>query len=47
MRNYQTDYISLQYHVVFDDIFQTLFSLGNTDVVVGSICNHLFEDNSD
>ena len=47
MRNLQTGYISPQYHVVFDYLFNNVFSLGKNNVVVDSICNYLFEDNND
>ena len=47
MKKLQTSNISPQYHAVFDNIFRTVFSLGNTDVVVDSIFNQLFEENLD
>ncbi len=39
--------MSPQYHVVFDDLFQTVFSPGNDGVLVDRICNELFEYNRD
>ena len=47
MRHFQTGYISPQYHVVFDDIFQNLYSSRETDIVVDYIRTNLFEDNRD
>jgi hypothetical protein len=37
-----TGYVSPQYHVVFDDLFDTVFSSGSDDDLVGSICKNLF-----
>ena len=45
VRNLRTSYVSPQFHVVFDDFSQTVFSLGDNDVVVDAICNQLFESN--
>ena len=47
VRNLRTSYISPQFHVVFDDLFQTVFSLGYNNIVVDAICNQLFENNWD
>ena len=47
VRKFQTGYISPQYHVIFDDLFQIIFSSGKTDDFVDSIYKHLFEDNHD
>ena len=47
VRKLQTSYTLPQYNVVFNDIFQNVFSSGESDVVLDSICNHLFEDNCD
>ena len=47
VRKLQTGYTLPQYNVVVDDIFQTVFSSGKSDVILDSICNHLFEDNCD
>eukprot|EP00804_Cyclotella_cryptica_P014513 CCRYP_004809-RB/>CCRYP_004809-RB protein AED:0.52 eAED:0.36 QI:0/0/0/1/0/0/2/0/183 len=37
-----TGFVSPQYHVVFDDLLQTVFSSGDNDALVNSICNNLF-----
>ena len=39
--------MSPQFHVVFDDLFQTVFSSGKDDVLVDRICNELFRYNRD
>jgi hypothetical protein len=36
-----TGYVSPQYHVVFDDLFETVFSSGSDDALVDSICENL------
>ena len=41
IRHLTTGYVSPQYHVVYDDLFQTVFSTGPTDVV-DAICKELF-----
>ncbi len=38
-------YISPQFHVVFDDLFETVNRTGADDRVVKSICNGLFQRN--
>jgi hypothetical protein len=35
-------YVSPQYHVVFDDLFETVFSSGADDALVDSICENLY-----
>ncbi len=40
-----TGYISPQFHVVFDDLFETVNCTGVDDRVVESICNGLFQRN--
>jgi len=40
-----TGYISPQFHVVFDDLFETVNRTGADDQVVESICNGLFQRN--
>ncbi len=40
-----TGHISPQFHVVFDDLFETVIHNGDSDVVVNSICNGLFNCN--
>ena len=37
--------MSPQFHVVFDDLFRTVFSSGDNDEVIDAICNNLFETN--
>ncbi len=37
-----TGYLSPQYHVVFDDLFETVFSSGSNNVLVDSICENLY-----
>ena len=37
--------MSPQFHVVFDDLFQTVFSSGDNNTVIDAICNNLFETN--
>ncbi len=38
-------YISPQFHVVFDDLFETVNCIGVDDRIVESICNGLFQRN--
>ena len=47
VQNLSTGFVSPQDHVVFDDMFQTVYSSGDNDVVVDEICNNLFEFNQD
>ena len=47
VRNLSTSFVSPQYHVVFDDLFQTVFSSGDNDTVVDEICNNLCEFDRD
>ena len=47
VRNIRTSYVSPQFHVIFDDLFQTIFSLDDNDMIVDAICNQLFESNWD
>jgi hypothetical protein len=47
VRHLTTGFVSPQYHVVFDDLFQTVFSSGCDDDLVDSICNNLFDCNRD
>jgi hypothetical protein len=42
-----TGFVSPQYHVVFDDLFQTVFSSDGNDVLVDTNCNNLFDSNRD
>src|SRR6056300_431515 len=47
VRNLSTGFVSPQYHLVFDDLFETVFRQGDNDVVVDGICNELFDCNRD
>jgi len=47
VRNLSTGYISLQSHLVFDDLFETVVYLGEDDIVFNAICNNLFDLNRD
>ena len=40
--NLRSGYVSPQFHVVFDDPFQPVFSSGEDDMEVDAICNQLF-----
>jgi hypothetical protein len=42
IRHLKTGFVSPQYHVVFDDLFETVFSSGAEDVLVNSICENLY-----
>ena len=37
-----TGYVSPQYHVVFNDLFETVFSSGANNALVDSICENLY-----
>ena len=45
VRHLTTGYISPQFHVVFDDLFETVNCKGVDDCVVESICNGLVKRN--
>ncbi len=47
VRHLTTGYISPQFHVVFDDLFETVNCIGVNDRVVESICNGLFQCNQE
>ena len=47
VRNLETGFVSPQYHVVFDDRFETVFSSGEDDEVINALCEELFEDSRD
>ena len=47
VRHLSTGHISPQFHLVFDDLFETVFCEGDNDVVIDAICNDLFEFNRD
>ena len=41
--NLRTGYISPQYHLVFDDLFETTVYTGDNDPVVNNTCNDNFD----
>ena len=43
VHNLRTGYISPQYHLVFDDLFETPVRQGYNDPVINTICNDLFD----
>jgi hypothetical protein len=45
VRHLTTGYISPQFHVVFDDLFETVNCIGVDDCVIESICNGLVKRN--
>jgi hypothetical protein len=47
VRHLTTGYISPQFHVVFDDLFETVNCIGVDDRVIKSICNGLFQHNQE
>ena len=47
VRNLSTGYISPQFHLVFDDLFETVTRTEYYVNVLNSICNDLFELNMD
>ena len=47
VRHLSTGFVSPQYHIVFDDQFETVYSSGEDDGVVDAICDRLFESNKD
>jgi hypothetical protein len=44
-RHLTTNFISPQFHLVFDDLFETVNRIGVDDLVIESICNELFQLN--
>jgi hypothetical protein len=42
VRHLKTGFISPQYHVVFDDLFESVFSSGPNDAIVDAICEDLY-----
>ncbi len=42
-----TGYVSPQFHVVFDGLFETVVCIGDNDAVINSICDGLFERNQE
>jgi len=47
VRHLIAEYISPQFHVVFDDLFETVNCTGVDDCVIESICNGLFQRNQE
>ena len=47
VRNLETGHVSPQYHIVFDDKFETVFGSSLEDTEVDAILGGLFEDNRD
>ena len=47
VRNLSTGYISPQFYLDFDDLFETVVCLGEDDIVLDAICNDLFDLNRD
>ncbi len=45
VRHLLTGYVSPQFHVIFDDLFETVVCNGDNDAIINSICNGLFERN--
>ncbi len=45
VRHLSTGHVSPQFHVVFDDLIETMIRNGDNDVVVNSICNGSFDWN--
>ncbi|KAL7474465.1 hypothetical protein ACHAW6_000438 [Cyclotella cf. meneghiniana] len=42
VRNLHTGYISPQYHMVFDDKFETIFHTGKSTEELDKICNEFY-----
>jgi len=40
-----TGYVSPQFRVIFDDLFETVIRTGDNDAVINSICDGLFDQN--
>jgi hypothetical protein len=47
VRHLTSGYISPQFHVIFDDLFETVNCIGVDDRVIESICNGLFQRNQE
>ena len=45
--NLQTEFILPQYHLVFDDLYETTVLTGDNDPVINTICNELFDSSRD
>ena len=46
-RHLTTGFVSPRYHVVIDDLFQTVFSSGYDDALMDTICNTLLDSSRD
>ena len=42
VRHLKTGYVSPQHHVVFDDLFETVFSSGADNALIDSICENVY-----
>ncbi len=47
VRHLLTGHVSPQFHVVFDDLFETVVHNGDNDAINNSICGGLFERNQE
>jgi hypothetical protein len=47
VRHLTTRYISPQFHVIFDDLFETVNYTGVDDRIIESICDGLFQRNGE
>jgi hypothetical protein len=47
VRHLSTGYVSPQFHVVFDDLFETVVCNGDNDAIINSICDGLFVRNQE
>ena len=47
VRNLRNGYISPQYHLAFDDLFETTVRQGDNDPIIDTICNDLFDSSRD
>ena len=45
VRNLHTGYVSPQYHVVFDDNYDTIYVESKSDEELDDICQELFDNN--
>ncbi len=43
VRHLSTGYVSPQFHIIFDDLFETVVCNGDNDAIINSICDGLFE----
>ncbi len=45
VQHFSTGHVSLQFHVVFDDLFEIVIRNGDNDAVVNSMCDGLLNQN--